>query len=277
MLSLAAALEARSEHPIGRAIAGSSFKNRIVEDFRAIPGRGVEGVIEGKRTKVVSSGYIKEEGIELHGKAKRILEEGKTLAFVLVERVLVGAIVLDDVVRAESKQAVAELRKIGIRTVMLTGDNEKTAMRIAEGLGIDEYYAEVLPHMKAEKVAEIKKAGQTTLMVGDGINDAPALAAADVGVAIGAGTDIAIESADVILVHSNPYDVVSLITLSKSTYRKMLQNLFWASGYNIVALPLAAGVLFSFGILLSPALGAVFMSLSTVIVAVNASLLKFGN
>src|SRR5699024_6457220 len=200
--------------------------------------------------------------------------EGKTVVFVLLDDAFIGMIALADMVRQTAKEAVDVLKEKGIHPIMLTGDQQSVADWVAKRLDIDEDHAEVLPDKKADHVEKIQKQGWQVVMTGDGINDAPALATADLGIAIGAGTDIAIETADVILVKSNPKDVVSLIDLSKKTYRKMVQNLWWAAGYNILAIPLAAGVLAPIGVVLSPAVGAVLMSLSTIIVAINAKLLK---
>jgi len=187
---------------------------------------------------------------------------------------LAGALALADVIRPESREAVAKLKAMGIQCMMLTGDNRLVAKWVAEELGLDDYFAEVLPREKADKIKEVQARGLVVAMVGDGVNDAPALAQADIGIAIGAGTDVAVETADIVLVKSNPLDVVAILGLARATYRKMVQNLAWATGYNAFAIPLAAGVLYKFGILLSPAMGAVLMSLSTVIVAINARLLK---
>ena len=192
----------------------------------------------------------------------------------LIDGELAGAIALADIIRPESRQAIAELKKMGIRCMMITGDNQQVARWVAEEVGLDEYFAEVLPEKKAEKVREVQSRGLKVAMTGDGVNDAPALAQADVGIAIGAGTDVAVATADVVLVRSNPLDVVSIIKLSRATYRKMVQNLAWATGYNVVAIPLAAGVAYRAGILLDPALGAAFMAASTIIVAVNARFLR---
>jgi Cu2+-exporting ATPase len=202
--------------------------------------------------------------------------EGKTVVFVLLDDKPVGALALDDAIREESRAAVSQLKEMGIRCLMLTGDNRKAARRVAEKVGLDDFFAEVLPDEKADKVKEVQSGGSAVVaMAGDGVNDAPALAQADVGIAIGAGTDVAAETADIILVRSNPLDAVAIVHLARATYRKMLQNLAWAAGYNAFAIPLAAGVLYHWGILLSPAAGAILMSLSTVIVAVNARFLKF--
>lgn len=227
------------------------------------------------KINAVSPGYIKGENLSYDESVFNALsEEGKTVVFVLADDKLAGMIALADMVRDTAKQAVAALKEKGIHSIMLTGDNQKVANWVAAQLGIEEVYAEVLPDDKANQIKKIKDKGWRVAMTGDGVNDAPALATADLGIAIGAGTDVAMETADVVLVKSNPNDVVALIDLSKKTYRKMVQNLWWATGYNIFAIPLAAGVLAPWGIIVSPAVGAVFMSLSTVIVAINAKLLK---
>lgn len=227
------------------------------------------------KVNAVSPGYIKGENLAYDESVFNALsEEGKTVVFVLADDKLAGMIALADMVRDTAKQAVAALKEKGIHSIMLTGDNQKVANWVAAQLGIEEVYAEVLPDDKANQIKKIKDKGWRVAMTGDGVNDAPALATADLGIAIGAGTDVAMETADVVLVKSNPNDVVALIDLSKKTYRKMVQNLWWATGYNIFAIPLAAGVLAPWGIIVSPAVGAVFMSLSTVIVAINAKLLK---
>ncbi len=237
--------------------------------------KGVEGVIDGKKVMITSPNYLKEKGINIpHQESINIMMERGTVVFLIVDDVLKGANSLADRIRDESKEAVKKLKEMGIKCIMITGDNRHVARWVAEELGLDEYHAEVLPDKKAEKVQEIQKRGLVCAMVGDGVNDAPALARADVGIAIGAGTQVAIESADIVLVKNNPLDVVSIIKLSRKTYTKMIQNLLWATGYNAITIPLAAGVLYSYGVLLSPAVGAVLMSLSTVIVAINARLLR---
>ncbi|MDT8357772.1 MAG: HAD-IC family P-type ATPase, partial [Methanomicrobiaceae archaeon] len=224
---------------------------------------------------VVSTGYLREQGISMEDERIGTLSaEGKTVVFVLVDGEVCGAIALADVIRSESKEAVAQLSAQGIRCMMLTGDRTEVAEWVAEKIGPDEYFAEVLPQEKSEKIRSIQKRGLVVAMVGDGVNDAPALAQADVGIAIGAGTDVAVETADIVLVKSNPQDVVQVVALGEATYRKMVQNLVWATGYNAFAIPLAAGVLAEAGVILSPAVGALLMSLSTVIVAVNARLLS---
>ncbi len=275
ILRYAAAVESNSEHPIAKAIARASGNIPKVESFKAIPGKGAEGKVEGRLVMVVSPGYLREKGIEIEDKrVEKVSSEGKTVVFVLVDGKPKGAIALADIIRPESREAVKKLREMGIKCMMLTGDNEQVAAWVAREVGLDKYYAEVLPHEKSMKIREIQKEGLIVAMTGDGVNDAPALAQADVGIAIGAGTDVAVESADIVLVRSDPRDVVAIVGLAKATYRKMVQNLLWATGYNAFAIPLAAGVLYSEGILLSPAAGAVLMSMSTVIVAVNAKFLK---
>jgi Cu2+-exporting ATPase len=275
LLAFAAAVEARSEHPIAKGIVAGVEETIPVEGFRSIPGKGAEGSVDGREIKIVSPGYLRDLGLSVDDpRLDGLSEQGKTVVFVIMDDELKGAIALTDVIRPESPRAIAELKRMGIRCMMLTGDNERVARWVAAETGLDECFAEVLPHEKVEKVKEIQSRGLVVAMTGDGVNDAPALAQADVGIAIGAGTDVAVETADIILVRSNPLDAVGILGLSRSTYRKMLQNLAWATGYNALAIPLAAGALFRYGIVLSPAVGALLMSLSTVIVAVNARLLK---
>jgi len=277
ILRLAAALEKNSEHPIAMSIVEKAKEEKInvpqVKNFTSITGIGVKGMIENDEVMVVGPGYLRENNIII--KNEKVLElqkSGKTTVFLVLNKKVIGAIALGDVIRKESIEAIKELKNMGVKCVMLTGDNKVTAQDVASKLGIDEVFAEVLPHEKVNVIKELQGRGLRVAMVGDGVNDAPALIQADVGIAIGAGTDIAIESADIILVRNDPRDVVSVIKLSKLTYRKMLENLMWATGYNAFAIPAAAGVLISFGLLLTPAIGAIFMSLSTVIVAINAQL-----
>jgi P-type Cu2+ transporter len=275
LIKLAASIEAYSEHPIAKEISKAVKEKYSVLEFKSITGKGAQGVVNGEMVRIVSPGYLRENIIAYANKdVNTLFEHGKTVVFVLVNDTLKGAIALSDIIRPESKQAIQELKEMGIKCIMITGDNSKVAESVSKEIGLDEYIAEVLPQDKAKKVKEIQQRGLTVAMTGDGVNDAPALAQADIGIAIGAGTDVAIETADVILIKSNPLDVVNVVKLSRVTYNKMVQNLIWATGYNVFAIPLAAGVLFSFGILLSPALGAVLMSLSTVIVAINARFLK---
>ena len=276
VMQYASALERNSEHPIATGILQKADELEIetiqAEDFFAIKGKGVQGTIDGKEVLVVSPGYLIEKGIDV---PKNLPDTDiSTDVFLLIEGKLISAIGLSDKIREESMEAIESLHKQGIKTWMLTGDNEVTAKYVSEKLGLDGYYAEVLPDEKQEKIKELQKEGRYVAMTGDGVNDAPALAEADVGIAIGSGTDIAAETADVILVDSNPKDVVTLINFGKKTYKKMIQNLIWATGYNVIVIPLAAGVLYNFGIVISPAVGAILMSFSTIIVAINAKLLK---
>lgn len=279
LVRIAAALEQNSEHPIATGIIQKAKDMAVAvpspQNFNAITGKGVEATVEGKQIKVVSPGYLKENNISLPADFKPDADE--TVVFVLINDSLAGYISLSDKIRPESAEAIRTLHDNKIKSVLLTGDNARVAESVSKKLGIDTYYAEVLPHQKLEKIKELQDKGEFVAMTGDGVNDAPALAQADVGIAVGSGSDIAAETAGIVLVNSNPKDIVSLILFGKATYRKMIQNLAWATGYNIVALPLAAGVLYKIGILLSPAAGAVLMSVSTVIVAINASLLKVKN
>ena len=275
LLKHAASVESHSEHPIAQGIVSSSKETLSVEDFKAIPGKGAQGNVNGRDVKIVSPGYLKENNITMEDeRIEKFNSQGKTVVFVTIEGDLKGAIALADIIRDESKEAISKLRGMGIRCMMLTGDNRLVAKWVSEEIGLDEYFAEVLPKDKAEKVKEVQSRDLIVAMTGDGVNDAPALAQADVGIAIGAGTDVAVETADIVLVKSNPLDAAAILGLSRATYRKMIQNLAWATGYNAFAIPLAAGVLYKLGILLSPAMGAVLMGLSTVIVAVNARFLK---
>jgi Cu2+-exporting ATPase len=225
--------------------------------------------------QVISPAYLKEQHFTVtDARVDRLKAQGKTVVFVIIDQALAGAIALADIVRPESRRAITELKKMGIRSLMLTGDNRQVAQWVAEEVGLDDYFAEVLPQDKVAKVKEVQSQGLIVAMVGDGVNDAPALAQADVGIAIGAGTDVAVEAGDIILIRNTPLDAVTIIGLARSTYRKMAQNLAWATGYNALAIPLAAGVLYPFGIVLTPAAGAVLMSASTVIVAINSRFLK---
>ncbi|HEC81141.1 MAG TPA: heavy metal translocating P-type ATPase, partial [Thermoplasmatales archaeon] len=276
IIRLAASLEQNSGHPIATGILEKlrefNLETLVVSGFQVVKGKGVQGVIEGKDVKVVGSGYLRENNIKPPVSMEEELKG--TVVYVLVDNRVVGAISLSDRVRKESFNAVKKLQSRGIKCWMLTGDNRVVAKQVSEELGLDGFFAEVLPHEKQEKIKELQSKGEFVAMTGDGVNDAPALAQADVGIAVGSGTDVAAETADIILVNSNPEDVTSLILFGQATYRKMMQNLLWATGYNVVAIPLAAGVLYGAGVVISPALGAVFMSVSTVIVAVNAKLLR---
>jgi len=275
LLAQAASIETHSEHPIAKGIAAAVESPPKVEEFKSIPGKGAQGKVEGREVKVVSPGYLRENDLSIEDeRIETFNSQGKTVVFVMVDGEVQGAVALADIIRDESRGAIGKLKEMGIRCMMLTGDNELVATWVSEEIGLDEYFAEVLPRDKSEKVKEVQSRGLITAMTGDGVNDAPALAQADVGIAIGAGTDVAVQTADIILVRSNPMDAVAILDLSRATFRKMVQNLVWATGYNAFAIPLAAGVLYGYGILLSPAMGAVLMSLSTVIVAVNARFLR---
>ncbi|MFC6118830.1 copper-translocating P-type ATPase [Macrococcoides bohemicum] len=278
LLSYAATIENDSEHPIARGILNEAKLKELelleMSNFNSITGVGIEGTIDDKQVKVVSPGYVRKQKIDFDDKNfNKWSEQGKTVVFILVNEELAGAIALADKIKESSKQTIEQLHKRNIKAIMLTGDNQKVANYVAEQIGIDEVYAEVIPNEKADKVTEIQERGLVVAMTGDGINDAPALTKADVGIAVGAGTDIAMDSADIVLVDSNPKDILAIFSLSKRTYNKLVQNLIWATGYNVIALPLAAGVLAPWGIILSPAVGAILMSLSTIIVAINAQLL----
>ena len=275
LLKYAASVEVHSEHPIAKGIVSSSKETFSVEGFRAIPGKGAQANVNSRDVKVVSPGYLREQNIPVTDeRVDKLFSQGKTVVFVMIDGKLCGAIALADIIRPESKKAISMLKEMGIKCMMLTGDNKQVAKWVSEEIGLDEYFAEVLPQEKVTKVKEVQLRGLVVAMTGDGVNDAPALAQADVGIAIGAGTDVAVETADIILVRSNPLDAMAIIGLARATYRKMVQNLAWATGYNAFAIPLAAGVLYKSGILLSPAMGAVLMSLSTVIVAINARFLR---
>ncbi|KAF0092615.1 MAG: Cu2+-exporting ATPase [Fusobacteria bacterium] len=279
LLTIAYSIEINSEHPIAKGIVNEGKKKNLekleVKDYQNITGEGLKAKIEGREIFIVSPGYMKTKGIEFDEESyEKLAQQGKTVVFVLEDLKLLGYIALTDLIREEAKEAIEQLKEINVSSVMLTGDNERVAAYVAEKIGIDKVIAEVLPGEKADKINSLQKKGYIVGMTGDGINDAPSLAMADLGIAIGAGTDVAIETADVILVRSNPMDVVNILKLSKATYKKMVQNLIWATGYNIIALPLAAGILYNQGIVISPALGAVLMSLSTIIVAINAKLIK---
>lgn len=276
LLRLTGALEQSSEHPIALGIVEKIKSLNIdipkPENFKAITGKGVEARVEGKEIKVVSPGYLRDKNIDIPEGAYSSAAE--TVVFVIIDQELAGYIALADEIRPESAAAIKTFKKNKIKVFMATGDNKVVGKAVSEELGLDGFYAEVLPHQKVEIVKELQNKGEFVAMTGDGVNDAPALAQADVGIAVGSGTDVAAETADIILVNSNPKDIANLILFGKATYNKMIQNLVWATGYNAFAIPLAMGVLYSKGFVLSPAIGAVFMSLSTIIVAINAQLLK---
>jgi len=276
ILRMAGALEKKSEHPLAIGIMDKIQDKDIelprVKNFNSITGKGIEADIEKEKVRVVSPEYLKENEIEIPEKAYK--NDQETVVFVIKNEKLVGYIAMADEIRDESYEAVKTLQDNGIKVYMMTGDNKKVAKSVSDELGLDGYFAGILPDEKLEKIKEFQEQGDFVAMTGDGINDAPALAAADVGIAVGSGTDIAAETADIILVNSNPKDISSLVIFGQATYKKMIENFIWATGYNVVAIPLAAGVLISAGIIISPALGAILMSMSTVIVAINAQFLK---
>ena len=282
VLAVAAGLEERSEHPLGRAIVEEASSRGVkpspVSDFEALKGRGVRAKVDGHDAYVGGPRLLETLGVRDDGSIAKQAEawstEGKTVVHVVEGDRVIGTIALADVIRPESREAVERLKEMGVGVAMITGDSEDVASSVAQELGLDEHFAQVLPEHKADRVKDLQSKGLRVAMVGDGVNDAPALAQADVGIAIGAGTDVAIETADVVLVRSDPRDVTRVVGLSRASYRKMLQNLAWATGYNVVAIPLAAGVLARLGILLAPAVGALLMSASTVVVALNAQLLR---
>jgi Cu2+-exporting ATPase len=282
VLQLAAAVEGKSEHPIARAIVAASSERNLgrlrASKFQSLTGRGVEATVDGAPAAVAARRVLIERGIAMDSTlvhaSREATDEGMTVVFVLRESDVLGMIVLADIIRAESVEAVSLLKARGVRVAMLTGDSNEVASWVGAKLGIEEIFSEVLPGEKSDVVARLQAAGAKVAMVGDGVNDAPALARADVGIAIGAGADVAIESAGIVLASSDPRGVADILKLSQATYRKMVQNLFWGAGYNVVGIPLAAGVLFGAGILLAPAVGAILMSVSTIVVALNAQLLR---
>jgi Cu2+-exporting ATPase len=279
VVRVAAALESNSEHPIALGIVERAEAQGIAyeraSDFRNITGQGAVARLEEQPIAVVSPGYLEQQGRSFDDpRLEALREAAKTVVYVLRGDAPIGAIALADVVRPESRDAIRRLKGMGIRCLMLTGDNRFVAQAVARELELDEFFAEVLPADKASRIREVRQRGLAVAMVGDGVNDAPALVESDLGVAVGAGTNVAIESADVVLVRSNPADIAAILELSRATYRKMVQNLWWATGYNAIAIPLAAGVTASLGFFLSPAVGAVFMAASTIIVAINAQLLR---
>ncbi|MBI1956988.1 MAG: HAD-IC family P-type ATPase, partial [Candidatus Niyogibacteria bacterium] len=282
LLRLAASVDAHSEHFISKAIEKKAKEAGIalqdVREFSRIPGKGVSAVLDGEVIFVGNEALLEDHAVRMPDElAHEIREEnkkGKTIIYVFAKTQFLGAFALADLIREESREAIRDLKAMGVTVAMITGDSDDVARWVATDLGIGDYFARVLPHEKSEKVKVLQSKGYTVAMVGDGINDAPALVRADLGIAIGAGTNVAIESAGIILVRNDPRDIPKIIRLSRLTYTKMLQNLFWASGYNVAALPLAAGILAPWGIMLQPALAALLMSISTVIVAANAVLLR---
>ena len=281
-LQIAAAVESESEHPIARGIVKTAEQKKIdipaAVDFRALTGKGVAATVEGVEYHLGGPALLKAEGAAvppaLDGTSQEATRRGQTVIYLLREGQVIALFAVADAIREESREAVRALHKRGLTVAMLTGDAQAVADAVAKEIGIDTVFAEVLPEDKASKVKELQSGGKKVAMVGDGVNDAPALATADIGIAIGAGTDVAVEAGHIVLVRSDPRDIPRIVTLSKATYGKMVQNLWWAAGYNVIAIPLAAGVLIGWGILLTPALGAILMSASTVIVAINAQLLK---
>lgn len=279
LLLLAYSVEVNSEHPIAQGIVNEgkklNLKLKDVKDYQNLPGKGLKANVEGRDIMVVSPGYMRSEKIAFDvNHYEKLAQMGKTVVFILDGDILLGYLALSDIIRDTAREAIEILKSMEIETILLTGDNQRVAAYVGNQLKIDTVIAEVLPQEKAARIAGLIKEGKFVAMTGDGVNDAPSLAQADLGIAIGAGTDVAIETADVILVRSNPLDVVTILKLSKATYKKMIQNLIWATGYNVIALPLAAGILYYQGIVISPALGAALMSVSTIVVAINAKLLK---
>ncbi len=276
LLSVVAAIESNSEHPIAKGIVKRAKNSDLdlpsISNFRAEKGKGVLATVQGKNYSIVSPGYLNEVGIEIPDEAFN--NEAETVVFVLLENELIGYLSLADQIRQESSRAIEKLKNLGIKVYMATGDNDHTAKAVSDKLKLDGYYSQVLPHEKSEIIEKLQKEGNFVAMTGDGVNDAPALAKANVGIAVGSGTDVAAETADIILTESSPEDIAQLIVFGRATYRKMVQNLVWATGYNVVAIPLAAGVLYQQGIMISPAVGAALMSLSTIVCAINAQLLK---
>ena len=282
LLALAAAAEANSEHPLAKAIVAEAKRRNLpalqATDFESLPGRGAKALVAGKSVIIGGPRLLSEDKVTVPPEVEKLTttwaSEGKTVLSVVADGRLLGAFAVEDEIRPESHEAVAELHQLGIRVAMITGDSKTVADSVAHRIGIDEVAAEVLPADKASAVKRFQSGGKRVAMVGDGVNDAPALATANVGIAIGAGTDVAIESAGIVLVRSDPRDVVGAIELSRATYRKMIQNLVWATAYNLVAIPVAAGLFVRWGFDLPMSVGAVAMSLSTVIVAANAQLLR---
>ncbi|MEK4254804.1 copper-translocating P-type ATPase [Ureibacillus sp. FSL K6-2830] len=279
LLKLAYSVETQSEHPIAKGIVKEGKKRDLelykVSNYQNLTGKGLVAKINDSEIAIVSPGVLRENNISFDIETyEKLAQQGKTVIFVLKDNALQGMIALADVIRESSYKVIKELNNLGIETVMMTGDNSRVAHYVGEKLGMTKVIAEVLPHEKSNNLRELKESGKKVAMVGDGVNDAPALAEADLGIAIGAGTDVAIETADVVLVNSNPVDILSTLKLSRASRIKMIQNLIWAAGYNIIAIPLAAGVLISAGIVITPAIGAAVMSLSTIICAINAQLLR---
>jgi len=279
LLTLAYSVETQSDHPIAKGIVKAGKERELeiydVKNYHNLAGKGLTATVKDTEVSVVSPGAMKNDQISFDEKSyEAMAQQGKTVVFVLKNNELQGMIALADIIRESSYKVIKQLNELGIETIMMTGDNKRVANYVGDKLGLSQVIAEVLPHEKSKNVSELKKDGKRVAMIGDGINDAPALAESDVGIAIGAGTDVAIETADIILVNSNPVDVLNIIKLSKASHKKMVENFVWAAGYNVIAIPLAAGVLINQNILITPAIGAIVMSLSTIIVAINAQMLK---
>lgn len=279
VLTYISALEQNSNHPLAVGILNKAEELSLdipkASDVDNLPGVGLEGTVNGKDIKVASVSYLNKQSIDYdQDNFDELSRQGNSVSFLLIDEKNIGLVAQGDQIKSTAKSMIQSLKDQNIEPVMLTGDNQQVAQAVAKELGIDDVHAELMPEDKETMVKDYRDNGQTVMMVGDGVNDAPSLARADVGIAIGAGTDVAIDSADVILVKSDPSDIMHFLTLAKRTQRKMVQNIWWGAGYNIVAIPLAAGVLAPIGIILSPAVGAIVMSLSTVIVAINAMLLK---
>ncbi|HCM22564.1 MAG TPA: heavy metal translocating P-type ATPase, partial [Porphyromonadaceae bacterium] len=279
ILKTMAAMEVHSNHPLAIGILNKAKKDTIdipkAENVTLISGTGLSGIVNGLQAKIVTAAYLDKNTLAYDKDLfNELAEKGNSISYLLVKNEVAGLIAQGDQIKTEAKQTVEALKKDKIIPVMLTGDNEASAMAVARQVGIRDVHASLLPEDKEKVISEYQQAGKAVMMVGDGVNDAPALARADIGVAIGAGTDVAIDSADVVLVKSNPYDIIHFLSLARNTTKKMIQNLWWGAGYNIVAIPLAAGVLAPVGIILSPAAGAILMSVSTIIVAINALTLR---
>lgn len=279
LLKLAYSVETQSDHPIAKGIVREGKDRNLelydVANYKNLTGKGLTADVNGSEISVISPGAMRTNQIKFdEATYEKLAQQGKTVVFVLKDNVLQGMIALADIIRKSSYEVIKQLNNRGVETIMMTGDNSRVANYVGEKLGLSKVISEVLPHEKSNHVKELKGNNKKVAMIGDGINDAPALAEADLGIAIGAGTDVAIETADVVLVNSNPVDILNIVKLSKASYRKMVQNLAWAAGYNILAIPLAAGVLHQIGIVITPAIGAIVMSLSTIICAINAQLLK---
>lgn len=282
LLKLAYSVEMQSEHPIAKGIVKEGKQLNLdlyeVRNYRNLTGKGLEAEVNGSTISIVSPGVLRANQISFDEPTyEKLAEQGKTVVFIVSDDALQGMIALADIIRDSSYSVIKELNEIGVESVMMTGDNNRVANYVGEKLGMTKVIAEVLPHEKSSNVKMLKEGGRRVAMVGDGVNDAPALAEADLGIAIGAGTDVAIETADVVLVNSRPLDILNTLKLSKASRRKMIQNLAWAAGYNIIAIPLAAGVLLHAGVVITPAIGAAIMSLSTIICALNAQLLRIDN